>query len=367
MKRILVIETRQIGDVFLTSPLIHAARERWPSAMIDVVGFSGTLGMLRGNPDVNSLVEFPHRLGWTGILSVVSRLWRHYDLALITQASDRAHLMGWIAAPYRSGILPEHGSSNWWKQLLLTHVVRSAGDRGAVHVAVEKLQLLSPWTKDEPVIPQTVLPRAHELPADVLENLHPGAVIVHAPSMWPYKQWPLDHFHTLVRELLVRQRQVILTGGPGTRDRECVASLLDLAAPPQLLNLVGRLDFNQLTTLLGKAALYIGPDTSLTHLAAATGLPVIAIFGPTNPLRWGPWPNQAKTIQLFQRAALVQTESNVTVLQAKLPCVPCGRAGCEDHLQSRSDCLAAITPQQVLEQALRLLTGFDSTKTQPGS
>ena len=76
--------------------------------------------------------------------------------------------------------------------------------------------------------------------------------------------------------------------------------------------------------------------------------------------------HQAKTVQLFQRAGLVQTESNVTVLQAKLPCVPCGRAGCEDHRQSRSDCLAAITPQQVLEQALRLLTRFDSTKTQPG-
>ena len=56
--------------------------------------------------------------------------------------------------------------------------------------------------------------------------------------------------------------------------------------------------------------------------------------------------------------ALVQAEGNVTLLQGGgLPCVPCSKAGCEDHLQSRSDCLVAITPQRVLAQAVQLLAG----------
>ena len=54
--RIIVICTRQIGDVLLTTPLIAAAKERWPEARIDVLGFGGTLGMLRGNPDVAELI-----------------------------------------------------------------------------------------------------------------------------------------------------------------------------------------------------------------------------------------------------------------------------------------------------------------------
>ena len=62
--RIIVICTRQLGDVLLTTPLIHAARERWPEAAIDVLGFGGTLGMLRGNPDISELIEVPAGSGW---------------------------------------------------------------------------------------------------------------------------------------------------------------------------------------------------------------------------------------------------------------------------------------------------------------
>jgi ADP-heptose:LPS heptosyltransferase len=128
-----------------------------------------------------------------------------------------------------------------------------------------------------------------------------------------------------------------------------------LASPPQLLDLSGQLDFNQLATLLRGAALYIGPDTSVSHLAASSGVPVIAIFGPTNPMRWAPWPARAGAQELFARSAAVQRAGNVTVLQGSLSCVPCARAGCEDHRQSRSDCLVDIKPERVLEEAAKIL------------
>lgn len=361
MKRILVIATRQIGDVLLTTPLIRAARERWPTAHIEVLGFAGTLGMLRGNPDIDLLVESPAKLGWKGFWALLRRLWRSYDLALITQPGDRAHLMGWVAARQRSGILPERGGSNWWKTALLSHAVRSAGDGGQQHVVAEKLALLAPWPEPEATLPRDATPRvvvppAAPLPDDLETLMQPGYIVLHAPSMWPYKQWPLAHFRELAATLLARGHQLVLTGSGGTRDQECVAALRDLAAPPQLLDASGRLDFNQLAGLLGRAALYIGPDTSVSHLAAATGVPVLALFGPTNPQRWAPWPAKPPAQLLFARVALAQTEGNVTVLQGGgLACVPCSKAGCEDHLQSRSDCLVAITPQRVLQQALRLL------------
>ena len=356
VQRVLVIATRQIGDVLLTTPLVRAARQRWPEARIDVLGFAGTLGMLRGNPDVNELIETAPRLGWRNGWALLRRLWRGYDLALVTDPGDRAHLMGWIAAPERSGIVAAEDHSAWWKKTLLAHAVPAAGDRGSVHVTREKLSLLAPWLPQvQDAVPQVVPPAGTALPASVQSQLQRGAVVLHAPSMWPYKQWPLVHFEMLVKELLARGHQILLTGSAGSRDQECVAALRHLGTPPQLLDLSGQLDFNQLVTLFENAALYIGPDTSVSHLAAATGIPVIAIFGPTNPMRWAPWPAKAEAQALFARSSGMQQVGNVTVLQSSLSCVPCGRAGCEDHRQSRSDCLIDITPERVLAQALQVL------------
>lgn len=356
VRRVLVIATRQIGDVLLTTPLIRAARTRWPKAHIAVLGFEGTLGMLRGNTDVNELITTPARLGGRGAVSLMRKLWRRYDLALVTDPGDRAHLMGWIAAPCRSGIVPATSSSNWWKKPLLDHAVISAGDLGATHVTAEKQALLLPWFgKGEAPVPQVVATAPANLPDHVQAQLLPGAVIVHAPSMWPYKQWPMAHFEVLVRALLAQGRQVVLTGSASERDRACIASLRHVGAAPQLLDLSGQLDFNQLAALFTQAALYIGPDTSVSHLAAASGIPVIALFGPTNPMRWAPWPARPEAQTLFDRSAMVQQQGNVTLLQGRLPCVPCGRAGCEDHRQSRSDCLVDITPERVLQEARRLL------------
>jgi heptosyltransferase-3 len=354
-RHILVVATRQIGDVLLTTPLIGAARERWPQARIDVLAFAGSAGMLRGNPAIDEIIEVPAKLGLGGGWRLLKRLFRRYDLALVTQPSDRAHLMGLVAARTRSGLVPEESSSNWWKKALLAHAVQMEGDRGHEHVTAEKLRLLAPWLDALPPA-RVVPPAAVPLPPEIQAQLSPAAVVVHAPSMWAYKQWPLEHYRVLVAALLAAGRQVVLTGSASARDQECVAPLRALGRAPQLLDASGRLDFHQLTTLLSQAALYIGPDTSVSHLAASAGVPVIAVFGPTNPERWAPWPAGVAVGSVrFQRVIPMQQVGNVLLLQGQQHCVPCGRAGCDDHRDSRSDCLRSITPERVLHEALRLL------------
>lgn len=355
MKRILVIATRQIGDVLLTTPLIRAARARWPEARIEVMGFAGTLGMLQGNADIDVLTETPARLGWSGFWRLVRQHWRRHDLALITQPGDRPYLIGWIAARQRSGLLPAHSGSNWWKRLMLDHVVVQSDDRGDVHVVAEKIRLLEPWAAPSAPVPQVVAPPPAPLPADVDSQLGDQAVVMHVPSMWNYKQWPLEHYRAVAQSLMSSGYQVVLTGGPG--DQAMVAPVAELAPAPSMLNLAGRLSFAQLVTLLGRARLYIGPDTSVSHLAAAVGVPVIAIFGPTNPMRWGPWPASPQTLAPYERAARVQRAGNIMLVQGPQPCVPCGRAGCEDHRNSRSDCLLSIRPEAVTDLALQRLHG----------
>ncbi|HZN46852.1 MAG TPA: glycosyltransferase family 9 protein [Ramlibacter sp.] len=355
VRSVLVVVTRQIGDVLLTTPLIHEARRLWPEAAIDVLGFEGTLGMLQGNPDVRELIATPARLGWAGGLRLARRLWKRYDLALVAEPGDRAHLIGAIAARSRSGILPAHNASNWWKQRLLAHVVTSAGDLGEVHVVQEKLALLAPWRASGAVAATLVPPARQPLPASLAQQLQAGYVVVHTPSMWPYKQWPVSHFRELIALLAQAGRQVVLTGGPGATDRDTVAQMQGAAPEAQLLD-AGVLQFGQLATLLEGAALYIGPDTSISHLAAACKAPVLAIFGPTNPQRWAPWPRVAAEQPVrFVRRSAAQTVGQVTLMQAGLPCVPCGKAGCDDHRMSRTECLPAIAPSQVAARALEIL------------
>jgi len=363
MHSVLVVVTRQIGDVLLTTPLIAQARRLWPQARIDVLGLAGTLGMLRGNPDVYELISMPARPGLFGTLALMRRLWRRYDLALIADPGDRAHLIGWIAAPLRAGILPPASGSNWWKKRALRHAVRSEGDLSSTHVVEEKVALLAPWraTGHGAMRPRLVAPASEPLPAALQQRLAAGYIVIHTPSMWSYKQWPPDHFRELIGLLALAGRQVVLTGGPGPADRATVAEM-EGAAPPEQLVDAGVLNFNQLAALLRAAALYIGPDTSISHLAAACGIPVLAIFGPTNPQRWAPWPAVPDwQPMLIHRRAEVQTHGQVTVMQSQLHCVPCGKAGCEDHRASRADCLPAIRPERVAAQALALLKARSAT------
>ena len=116
-----------------------------------------------------------------------------------------------------------------------------------------------------------------------------------------------------------------------------------------------------MTALLRGAVLYIGPDTSITHLAAACGTPVIAIYGLIDPRLWGPWPQAHPAVQPYLERALRQQHATITLLQGELPCVPCNRQGCERHNDSRSDCLETLLPQRVLDEARAKLNPLRAT------
>src|SRR5512134_3359403 len=83
-QRVLVIATRRIGDVLLTTPMLRSLHQAWPNAEIDVLVFEHTEGVLARNPDIHRIITVPARLGFWQHLSFVARLFRRYDLALST-------------------------------------------------------------------------------------------------------------------------------------------------------------------------------------------------------------------------------------------------------------------------------------------
>jgi heptosyltransferase-3 len=101
---------------------------------------------------------------------------------------------------------------------------------------------------------------------------------------------------------------------------------------------------------LAWAQVYVGPDTSITHLAAASGCPTVALYGPTDPRLWGPVP--ASGLDPMWAAApaagTIQRRGNVWLVQNPLPCLPCQNEGCERHILSFSRCLDELPPAQVM-------------------
>ena len=362
-RRILVITPAQIGDVLLCTPLIRAARAHWPDARVDVLGFAGTLDLLSGNPDVGELIEIPRSRSRGAQLRQAWKLRRQYDLALVTRTSDRSHLYGIVSARMRSALFPDHAGSSWKRRFAQHGTVPTP----ATHQVLLKLRLLEPWI-DQPATLSLQPPAAAPLPPAIEAQLAHPCVVVQVPSMWRYKQWPPEHFRRVVDGLLDDGVQVVLTGSGSGTDRSQIEQVLGTDVPPGLLDLAGKLSLPQLCTLLERADVYLGPDTSVTHLAAAVGIPIVTLFGPTNPQDFGPWPRNHPASQPWQRRATRQQVDNIVVLQGPdLPgraCVPCNQMGCQHLHDSTSHCLVALEPQRVLSEvrsALRQISAGSAT------
>ena len=86
----------------------------------------------------------------------------------------------------------------------------------------------------------------------------------------------------------------------------------------------------------------------MTHLAAATGAPTVALYGPTDPRLWGPWPIGGAEAS-WAAAGTIQPRRNVWLVQNPLPCLPCQQEGCLRHIDSHSQCLDELPAGQVLQ------------------
>jgi heptosyltransferase-3 len=105
-KSILLVATRQIGDVLLVTPLLRSLRLAYPNAVIDVLVYTNKGGMLEGNLDCNSVIESDEHPNWQGYWRLLRRITKRYDLAITTQANDRGHMYALIAGRKRIGLLP---------------------------------------------------------------------------------------------------------------------------------------------------------------------------------------------------------------------------------------------------------------------
>lgn len=274
-RSILLITLSNIGDVLMTTPVVAALRERYPDAAMDIVTDARAAELFAHYPGRQAVILRDKRLGWRGTAALVKRLrQKHYDLA-VDLRTDGLTLL--LRARRR---LTRHGSRTPGPHAVERHF-GVIGQR-------ERLKVIPPlrvWlTGTEQTFARQ---RLSGLPGSRWLALAPGA-------RWEPKRWPAHRFAELATRLQAQSDAVILLGDETDR-AACRTIAAELPLPH--VNLAGETGLLEAAAVLQRMRLFIGNDSGIGHLAAASGCPTVTVFGPGDPLRYHPWHPRARWVR----------------------------------------------------------------------
>ncbi|MFQ5577118.1 MAG: glycosyltransferase family 9 protein [Anaerolineae bacterium] len=302
-RAVVVLKPCCLGDVVLATPAIAALKRRYPRAALDVAVGQWSRAVLTGNPHIRQLVDCGRvgrgRYTPADVWRLAARLRQHrYDLAVTLDRSPLVGLVPWLAGiPHRLGLdsagrgfahtvrvpvppQPRH------EALLYLDCVSATGIETVDDAAPRFWSACFPSPGDAANLPP--------LPGGSLVILHPAGGVNPGMKLLD-KRWPCDRFAALGHRLAQTGRQVIITG---TGDDLPLAQKIASGIAPSPIILAGALTLGQFGALCRQADLFVGGDTGAMHLAVAAGCKTVAIFGPTNPRRYGPFapPGQATAV-----------------------------------------------------------------------
>ena len=316
LKKILIIKPSSLGDVIHALPVAYALKAEIPGADIDWVIGAGYEELLEGNTAVKRTITFDRMLlqGWNGLSnlrSFVGQLRRErYDLVIDLQGLLRSALMA-----YASRSDSRLGFANAREGAPLFYTERVAVPDPSIHAVDRYLLTLESIGIENHGVPKfdIILEERHDKEAVSLlkefdiENGEGFAAI--APSArWLTKRWPAERFIELANRINGARLKTVFIG---TKDEEAVLSEhLDKLIIRNLA--FGRTSIKGLAALLKRARLLVTNDSGPMHIAAAVGTPAAAIFGPTDPVRTGPYGSMHR------------------VITAGVECAPCLKRECEN-------------------------------------
>jgi heptosyltransferase-2 len=343
-QRILVMRYRFIGDTILTVPFLRNLRYAAPHAKIDVLVGPQSGQVLKGCPYVDNLIEFDttrfHKYD-TGegkkksFLNYAFQLRKEkYDTAFVLKRSlSSAFLSLCIGAKQRIGY------SAKGRDFLLT---KTAPFNQSIHEVESTLDVLR--CADIPIVDKHLEAWISDEERAGLLEIAPELkgqnrlVLIHAAAAHPDKIYPIESWAEIVRSLNHNWGLTPVFSGSAT-DKELYENL-EFLANVSCLNYAGRLSLRQSMALYERVDLSICVDSGPAHLSAAVGTPTVALFGPTDPVRWRPW-----------------GEKHLAIYNDALPCRPCNyKKTCNNR-----ECLTELSPKQVLTDVAKMLATRQST------
>ncbi|HET9961233.1 MAG TPA: putative lipopolysaccharide heptosyltransferase III [Nitrospiraceae bacterium] len=343
---ILVIKLRHIGDVLLSTPVVRSLRKAFPHARLTMLVNRGTEAVLRNNSDLDE-IKFAEKSTLVGQWRFMQALRRAgYDCVVDLTDGDRSAFLSLATgAAVRIGFNAEHR----WRGLLYSHVVRALpGDEHRIEYDLGSLRPmgLTPATH-QPIlrISEDDAAAARAALSELgLGNGSPAPIVAMQPgARYSLKVWPAERYAELADRLSKDLGCRILLGGD-QRERE-VAEEVQRRATCNPLVIAGRFPLLQFAALLRSCDLFVGNDGGAMHVAATIGVPVVALFGPTYPQRWGP------------RGAPSR------IIYKGLDCRACYHPVC---LRGDDNCMRLITVNEVFDACVALLAKAGKASNEAG-
>jgi lipopolysaccharide heptosyltransferase I len=344
IKRILIIRLSAVGDVVRTLPSLGVLKKNFPVAKLVWLVEEKSSDLLLGQPELNEVIVFP-RAAWgkslargkwwsfaKEFLGFIKKLRRdRFDLVVDFHGILKSGLLSVLTGAevrvgFEKGFCKEmnHFFNNWRVSLPSDRMSRFERNRrlleGIGLDTADSSFRLSVSSKDSEYI--TGFLKKHDLLARYpLVALHPGT-----SEKTLYKRWFPESYASLADRLVKELgASVILTWGPG--ERETAKQVHSLMKSPCVI--LCRTSLKQLAGIYQHCHLYVGGDTGPMHIASLMGVPVVAIYGPTDPVINAP----------YEGTPFVQVRKD-------LPCSPCRDRDCQ-----RLDCLKAVRNEEVLKAA----------------
>jgi heptosyltransferase-1 len=311
--KILIVKLGALGDVINTLPLAVSLK-RSLDCSIDWLTAPLSLPLVQDHPCVDRAIRFDRKQGLRGILGTLDRIREaRYDITLDLQRILKSGLFA-MAARTRRRLGFDRGRC---KELSWIFPLER------IPAGPPKAHMVDQYLEFARVLGAEPCPVAWRIPLPGDRGpapLSPFAVL-NIGATKPANLWKEEHFAALaqgVEEIL--ELVPVLTGGPEDVPR---AARIMAATRGRALDLTGRTSLHELVAVIGNARCVVSCDTGPMHLASALGVPLVALFGPSDPARTGPYRGR--------------------VIRKPLACSPCNRKHCQDPR-----CMEAIQPGEVL-------------------
>jgi len=311
-KKILFITLSNIGDVILTLPALDFLRRRFPGAKITVVTSERAKPLFENDPSIEKVIIYRKRCGMRRNFGLFMQLKKgEFDVIIDLRNTLFGAL---LSAKYKGRRAPQN-----LRHMKQRHLYRAAGclpeaaDRKSLYISPQDGSYADSLLRQNDI------------------GAHDEIIFVAPGARSHIKRWEKEKFVEVCRELLLRNYRIVLVGDSADLP---IADFITADCGGKIINLCAKTTIAQLAALLKRAALLITNDSAVLHLGSYLNVPQVAIFGPTNDTKYGPW------------------SDNCAVVKRDIFCRPCEKAQCRFGTM---ECMRLVKVEDVLRMVETLV------------
>lgn len=339
--RILILKPSSLGDVVQAIPFLRMLKIHFPDAEVHWWLADGLTSLLEGDRDIARIIPFRRDFfrsiqGWEGCFRSIHRIRGFgFDLVFDLQALARSAVIAWLANGRRTIGLEDwrEGAPAFYDKT----VPRPSPHTHAVDWYLEVLRVNGvPMNWNFEWIPERC-----EISRRVRSEWflrRKRWIVLHPGARWPTKRWPADYYREVIKGVTGRDNSLGFAVIGGAMDVE-LGDYICMAAPDACINLAGRTSIPEMIECIRAADLMLTNDTGPMHVASALSKPVVAMFGPTDPRRTGPYGQIGNA------------------LSGDEPCHPCFKRRCTHN--EKLKCMKSIPPSLVTEVIFRRFSALE--------